>query len=212
VLLFPWIAVEEISEKEVILLGLIVEEPIHAYGLEEKIRFRQMDMWTTIGFSSIYRVLSGLEQKGLIDTHLAHEGQGATRKVHEINADGKRALARGVLEHLSSMKPMKSPFSVGLSNITRAPYGDVVSQLKERISSFEAVERELMAYKDKMLEAVSSSNATRARRARLSIELIFNSAALHFDAEKQSMKKALQLLGKEDRGIFENIGEEGKEP
>jgi DNA-binding PadR family transcriptional regulator len=206
------VAVEEISEKEVILLGLIAEEPIHAYGLEEKIRFRQMDMWTTIGFSSIYRVLSGLEEKGLIETHLAHEGQGATRKVHEINEDGRRALSGGVLEHLSSMKPVKSPFSVGLANITRAPYDQVVSRLKERISRFESVERELMAYKEKMLEAASAGDARRIRRARLAIELIFNSAAGHFDAEKRSMNKALQLLEQEDRGIFEDIREEGKEP
>ena len=203
---------QEISEKEVILLGLIAEEPIHAYGLEEKIRFRKMDMWTTIGFSSIYRVLSGLEEKGLIDTRLDHEGQGATRKVHEINAEGRQALARGVLEHLSSMQPMKNPFSVGLSNITRAPYDDVVSRLKERISNFEAIERELVEYKGKMLQAASSGNARRAHRARLSIELIFNSAALHLAAEKQSMREALQKLKKEDRGIFEDIREEGKEP
>ena len=209
-MLSPLIAMEETSEKEVILLGLIAEEPIHAYGLEEKIRFRQMDMWTTIGFSSIYRVLARLEEKGLIDTRLAHEGQGATRKVHEINDDGKRALARGVLEHLSSMKPMKSPFSVGLANITRAPYDDIVSRLKERISRFEAIKLELMTYKNSMLEAASAGDAQRVRRARLSIELIFNSASCHFEAEKQSMNKVLQLLKKEDRGIFEEIREEGK--
>lgn len=201
---------QEISEKEVILLGLIAEEPIHAYGLEEKIRFRRMDMWTTIGFSSIYRVLSGLEEKGLIDTRLEHEGQGATRKVHEITPDGERALAEGVLKHLSSMTPSKNPFSVGLSNITRAPYEDVVSCLNQRISNFEAVEQELAAYKQKMLQAVSTENERRARRASLSIELIFHSAARHLDAEKQTMNRALELLGKEDRGIFEDIQEEGK--
>lgn len=203
------IAMEGISEKEVILLGLIAEEPIHAYGLEEKIRFRQMDMWTTIGFSSIYRVLSRLEEKGLIDTRLAHEGQGATRKVHEVNADGRRVLARGVLEHLSSMKPMKNPFSVGLANITRAPYDEVVSELKERIARFEAVEHEIMTYKQKMLQAASDGDDRRVRQAQLSIELIFNSAALHLEAERQSMNKALQLLDKEGRGIFEDIREEG---
>jgi DNA-binding PadR family transcriptional regulator len=205
-------AMQEISEKEVILLGLIAEEPLHAYGLEEKIRFRRMDMWTTIGFSSIYRVLSGLEEKGLIDTRLEHEGQGATRKVHEINEGGRRALARGVLKHLASMTPSKNPFSIGLSNITRAPYDDVVSRLKQRIFSFKAVEQELMTYKQKMLQAVSTDDERRARRASLSIELIFHSAVSHLNAEKQSMDRALQLLEKEDRGIFEDIQKEGKEP
>jgi hypothetical protein len=110
------------------------------------------------------------------------------------------------------MKPMKNPFSVGLSNITRAPYDDVVSRLKQRISGFEAVEQELIEYRGKMLEAASSADSRRIRRARLSIELIFNSAALHLAAEKQSMRDTLQKLEKEDRGIFEDIREEGKEP
>jgi DNA-binding PadR family transcriptional regulator len=203
---------EEISEKEVILLGLIAEEPIHAYGLEEKIRFRQMDLWTTIGFSSIYRVLSRLEEKGLIDTHLAHEGQGATRKVHGISLDGRLALARGVLEYLSSMKPMKNPFSVGLANITQAPYEEVVARLEERISRYESLERELMNYKTEMLKAASAFSQMRFHRARLSIELIFDSAICHLKAERQFMIKTLHLLEKEDRGLFEDIREEGNEP
>jgi hypothetical protein len=162
-------AMQEISEKEVILLGLIAEEPLHAYGLEEKIRFRRME-------------------------------------------GGRRALARGVLKHLASMTPSKNPFSIGLSNITRAPYDDVVSRLKQRIFSFKAVEQELMTYKQKMLQAVSTDDERRARRASLSIELIFHSAVSHLNAEKQSMDRALQLLEKEDRGIFEDIQKEGKEP
>jgi len=202
----------EISEKEVILLGLIAEEPIHAYGLEEKIRFRQMEMWTTIGFSSIYRVLSRLEDKGLIDTRLEHEGQGATRKVHEINRDGRRALARGVLQHLSSTKPSKNPFSVGLANITQAPYDDIVSTLNERISRYDAIKQELSTYKQKMLQTVSTLEERRARRASLSIELIFHNAACHLAAEKQSMNRALELLEGEGREIFEDIREEGQEP
>ena len=66
-----------------------------------------------------------------------------------------------------------------------------------------------MTYKQKMLQAVSAGEHRRVRRAQLSIELIFNSAALHLEAERQSMNKALQLLDKEGRGIFEDVREEG---
>lgn len=203
---------ELVSEKEVILLGLVAEEPMHAYGLEEKIRFRRMDMWTSIGFSSIYRILAGLEDKGLIDTRLAHEGQGATRKVHELTDEGRRALARGVLEHLSGMQPMKNPFSVGLANITRAPQEEVLCRLRERASGLEAVELEIDGYRQKMLDAVSSRDARKARRAQLSIELIFSSAAHHLRAERKFIKEALQLLEKEERGLFEDTPKEGSPP
>lgn len=42
-----------VSDKELVVLALVSEEPIHAYGLEEKIRARQMTDWTAISFSSI---------------------------------------------------------------------------------------------------------------------------------------------------------------
>ena len=133
--------VTQVTEKEVILLGLIAEEPIHAYGLEEKIRIRQMDLWTTIGFSSIYRVLAQLEDKGLIDTRLEHEGQGATRKVHQINDAGRRALAQGVLSHIAPMKPVKNPFAVALAYITHAPKTRVIQLITERIQQAEQTNR-----------------------------------------------------------------------
>ena len=104
-----------IAEKHLVLLGLIAEEPIHAYGLEEKIRNRYMTEWTEIGFSSIYRVLSQLEDNGLVDSRLEHEGQGATRKVYSLNPLGQASLTRGVLEHLGHFRPVKNPFLVALA-------------------------------------------------------------------------------------------------
>ena len=87
----------EVSEKETVLLGLLAEEASHAYGLEEKIRARQMENWTPIGFSSIYRLLSGLEERGFIEGRSEQGGQGASRKVYALTNSGHRVLAEGVL-------------------------------------------------------------------------------------------------------------------
>ena len=46
-----------------------------------------MTDWTNISISSIYRVLSGLQDKGLIETTLEHEGQALVR---EIEHGGER--------------------------------------------------------------------------------------------------------------------------
>ena len=51
----------KISNAELALLSLIVEQPRHAYEIEQVIEERNMRYWTEIGFSSIYRLLSKQE-------------------------------------------------------------------------------------------------------------------------------------------------------
>jgi len=205
----------ELTEKEVILLGLLAEEPIHAYGLEEKIRFRKMDLWTSISFSSIYRVLAGLEDKGLIDTHLEHEGQGATRKMHTITAEGKQALAGGVLSHLRQMVPIKNPFSVGLAYIYRAPLEDARRQLTARKRGLEEAEQEISESEERMLNMVESSphhDDVARSRARLVVNLVLSCARHHIQAERRFISATIERLEKEDPRVFAEIPEGTSDP
>lgn len=170
------------NEKHVVLLGLIAEEPIHAYGLEEKIRTRYMAEWTAIGFSSIYRVLSQLEERGLVESELQHEGQGATRKVYTINDVGRRVLANAVLDHLGDFRPLKNPFQVGIAFLVHAPADRVVEQLEKRTQEV-----------DRWIEQLSSFDHA-CTEAPLNKVLILNHAMRHLRAERDFLADALRLL------------------
>ena len=54
----------KISNAELALLSLIAEQPRHAYEIEQVIEERNIRYWTELGFSSIYRILSKLEESG----------------------------------------------------------------------------------------------------------------------------------------------------
>lgn len=199
------------DEKEITLLGLISEEPIHAYGMEEKIRNRQMDLWTEIGFSSIYRVLKRLEENGLIEANLEHAGQGATRKVFTINRNGRGALAQGVLDRLSSVTPLKNPFCIGLVNITQAPYDLVLANLKERVLKLDAVEGELQDIEldfltrmdtEEKAEARNGGKGDLRRRGRLTVKLIFDHTKRHIRSEKEFVEDTIQFLSQEGDKAF----------
>jgi DNA-binding PadR family transcriptional regulator len=204
---------ESVSEKEVILLGLIAEEPIHAYGLEEKIRQRQMELWTTIGFSSIYRVLTQLEDKGLIETQLEHQGQGATRKVHRINQAGRQALAQGVLDHILPAQPVKNPFSVALAYLTHAPRDRLIQVLNERLQQLKAAAMQMNQLKERILGAVRVDERLAAldnpplhiRRVELVVSLLLDNASLHMQTERAFIRQTLDILKKEKKEIFSTI-------
>jgi DNA-binding PadR family transcriptional regulator len=185
----------KLSAKEVILLGLIAEEPIHPYGLEEKIRHRQMTEWTEIGFSSIYRVVGQLEEKGLIETKLEHEGQGATRKVHSINEAGRKELAAGVLNFLASLAPPKNPFVVGLAFITHAPYEQALETLQNRIESLKEMQSALKTVKEKHQgEALESETLKKDHKRWISVQLLFDHILHHVAADKKSVGEAVERI------------------
>ena len=57
-----------LTDAELLVLGLVAEMPRHGYQLEQVIEERGMREWTRIGFSSIYFVLGKLRKMGLVTT------------------------------------------------------------------------------------------------------------------------------------------------
>ena len=54
-----------VSKVEVVVLGLLAEEPLYGYELLERFRARSMGFWVEVGKASVYQVLRRLEREGL---------------------------------------------------------------------------------------------------------------------------------------------------
>ena len=189
-----------LTEKELVLLGLIAEEPMHAYGLEEKIRVRRMAEWTDISFSSIYRVLSGLQKKGWIDTRLEHEGQGATRKVHSLNVEGRARLSAAVLAHLSTLRPLKNPFQVGLAFSPCAPLDEVLGCLRGRRDALRHMQ-DTLAAAEALHEGPPRPPSTEPDLdPMLGHNLVFEHVRCHLRAEAEFLDRAEEIIEAARRG------------
>jgi len=70
------------TNAELAVLGLVVEQPRHGYQIEQLIEQRGMRRWTDIGFSSIYFLLKKLEHGGFIEGRLEKTERGPARKVY----------------------------------------------------------------------------------------------------------------------------------
>ncbi|MFX1487501.1 MAG: PadR family transcriptional regulator [Promethearchaeota archaeon] len=88
-----------LNHAEFIVLGLIAEFPSHAYNINKRIEERGMRNWTSIGRSSIYRVIKGLEKKGLANKWL-EEVDNRTLKVYNMTEKGSRILKEKVFNTL----------------------------------------------------------------------------------------------------------------
>jgi len=86
---------EEISHKQFVILGLVAEEPSHAYSINQRIDERGMRDWTAIGKSSIYRIILELENIKLVE-YYEEEVDHRKRKVYTTTDYGARILKEKV--------------------------------------------------------------------------------------------------------------------
>ncbi len=103
---------KDLTDAELLLLGLVAEMPRHGYQLDKEIELRGMREWTQIGFSSIYFVLGKLEKAGLVS---AKKPAGAkARKTFKVTAAGRRTLIAKTLTALGSHRPTYSSVLLGM--------------------------------------------------------------------------------------------------
>ena len=64
------------TKVEVVVLGLLAEEPLYGYDLLERFRARSMGFWVEVGKASVYQALRRLERDGLDQRPVARGARG----------------------------------------------------------------------------------------------------------------------------------------
>src|SRR5436190_16819050 len=59
-------ATRSVPKVEVVVLGLLAEEPLYGYDLLERFHTRSIGFWAEVGKASVYQTLRRLERRGLI--------------------------------------------------------------------------------------------------------------------------------------------------
>lgn len=140
-------ATRELTDAELLLLGLVAEMPRHGYELEREIERRGMREWTQIGFSSLYFVLGKLEKAGLVR---AKKPAGAkARKTFSLTASGRRAL---VTRTSSALRAYRATYSSLLLGMIHWPVLEREEALDALAARRGAVDAELERLGDVRLE------------------------------------------------------------
>jgi len=84
------------TKVEIVVLGLLAEEPMHGYDLIERFRERSMGFWTELSRASVYQVLKRLERDGAVAGKAQEGREGPDRRVFRITKRGREHLAAGV--------------------------------------------------------------------------------------------------------------------
>jgi len=107
----------KISNKEIALLGLLNEKPMHGYEIEQEVYNRDMRFWTEISLSSIYKVLKKLEAKGYVRSKVRLTTNNVAQKVDTITAIGKKALRESIAKLFTEFDHHRWEVDLAISNL-----------------------------------------------------------------------------------------------
>ncbi len=115
------------NNKELALLGLLVEGPKYGYQLESDIEARGMREWTEIGFSSIYYLLTKAETLGWVGSTLSESEKGPVRKLYALTHEGMLQLRSAVEKRLADPAPHSGDFDLALAFMSVLPEEKITS-------------------------------------------------------------------------------------
>jgi DNA-binding PadR family transcriptional regulator len=111
------------SKVEIVVLGLLAEEPMHGYDLLERSRARSMGFWSELSRASVYQVLKRLERDGAIAGKAQEGRDGPDRRVYRITRLGRSRLAEGIAAAAAALVPFESASAIALGFAHVVPAG-----------------------------------------------------------------------------------------
>lgn len=136
---------------ELVILGLLAEQPRHGYELEQVIAERGMRAWTDVAFSSIYYVLGRLARAGWVVAVEPDDGADGprsprTRRTYRLTQSGETATRAAALAALADVPAVRAPVLVGLSLLPLLGAADAADALRRRLDALHDERARLAAH------------------------------------------------------------------
>jgi DNA-binding PadR family transcriptional regulator len=143
------------SKVEVVVLGLLAEEPSYGYDLLDRFRARSLGSWVEVSKASVYQVLKRLERDGLV-TGTSQEGtDGPDRRVYRIAKAGRDRLRRALMERAAAAGPYETDAGIALGFGHLLPAADA----RKAVDARERTVREAIATVDAELARAASDRS-----------------------------------------------------
>ncbi len=91
---------------DLLLLGLLLDRPMHGYELFQQIQAEGIDGWFNVSMAGVYYSLGKLRDQGLVAESRQRGGRSARKSIYRLTEDGRAAFFAAMEEQaVSQDKP-----------------------------------------------------------------------------------------------------------
>lgn len=132
-----------VSEIDIVLLGLVSEQPRNAYEINKVIRDRHLRSWLRISEASVYRNLRVLASDGHLTTHTVRSGASPEKTVFTMTGSGVRHLRALVRRSAGEPVSLHFDFDVWLAHLDHLDASDALDCIEALRGELDSAAREL---------------------------------------------------------------------
>jgi DNA-binding PadR family transcriptional regulator len=131
------------SSAETTLLGLLSEQPMYPYQIEQEVKYRDMRFWTELSMSSIYKLLRKLEKNALVIRKNEISSENRMHTLYTLSDIGKKKLQEKLAFLLTEPEHVRWKIDIGIYNLNLLSD----KQAKEALSKYRlALEKKIKEY------------------------------------------------------------------
>lgn len=120
------------TKNELVVLGLLNQEPMHGYQLHQEIGKSKIETWAQVNLASIYNTLDRLRQANMVEAKKEKPGKMPEREVYHITLKGKERLSHLVEEALTDHRMPENNFCVAVAFLFGLPRKKALECLEEK--------------------------------------------------------------------------------
>jgi len=125
--------VKMLTKNDLLVLGLLLDRPMHGYEIAQTIRTEGITTWMDISTPAVYYSLNKLHRLGLISATRVRGG-GAEKSVYHPTEKGREAFFAGMENVLGSEEPVLFDYDLGIFLLNKLPQERALALLEKRLA------------------------------------------------------------------------------
>jgi len=120
------------TKTDLLLMGLLLDRPIHGYELYQTIQGEGIDGWFSISAAGVYYSLRKLHEHGLVVESRQRRGGSASKSIYRLTASGRSAFMQAMEAELASQEEPSLNYDLAIYLLNRVPMGRALPPLERR--------------------------------------------------------------------------------
>jgi DNA-binding PadR family transcriptional regulator len=121
------------TKTDLLLLGLLLDRPMHGYELFQQIQAEGIDGWLNVSSAGVYYSLGKLRDLGLVAESRQHGGRSPRKSIYRLVEKGRSAFFATLEDQLASREKSYLDYDLAIFLLNKLPKQRAVPRLAQRL-------------------------------------------------------------------------------
>jgi len=130
---------------DLLLLGMLLDRPMHGYELFQQIQAEGIDAWFNVSMAGVYYSLGKLRDQGLVAESRQRGGRSARKSIYRLTEDGRDAFFAAMEEQAASQEKVYLDYDIVIYLLNRLPLQRAIDLLDQHQAFLAQEAKEIVA-------------------------------------------------------------------